>query len=319
MKRGWKFFWIICGSVAGIGLILCISGAAMGATFMGVREAYASDISYRNGSIWHHDDWDDSNDYDDDYDDYDDYDDWEEYDSYDDRGGRDSYNGADTISSSEADVSNFPGIRELDLEVTYLEVIVREGDGDDVIVDASQMNSQLRDRLVYGQESGELKIETSDYSFWKQIGKTNAGKLIIQLPNGRAMEDVSLEIGAGQLTIEQINTGCLDINVGAGQAVVKKFEVKDLNVDCGAGKAKLSGAVNRKAEVDCGVGEVVMNLTGGQNDYDYELDCGIGELKVGTDSYTGLGSERRINNGTGKKMELSCGIGKVDVTFGNNL
>lgn len=293
-------------------MILCIAGAALGATFFDVRKAYGSNIGYESGVFSHNSYWDSHEEYDDSYDDYDDYDDeWEE--------DIDEHESSGSISGNQEDVSDFQGVREIQLEVTYLKVIVKEGDGDDVLVDASQVNSRLRDRLVYGQESGELTIEAKDHSFWKQISKTNAGKLVIQLPKDRAMEDVSLEVGAGQLIIEQINTGCLDINVGAGQAVVKQFEVKDLNIDCGAGQAELSGTVARKAEVDCGVGEVVMNLSGTQNEYDYELDCGIGELRVGSDSYTGLGSKRHIDNGTGKKMEINCGIGRVEVSFGKTL
>ena len=43
MRRGWKIFWIVCASIAGIGLVLCVTGAGMGATLSGIGEVYASD------------------------------------------------------------------------------------------------------------------------------------------------------------------------------------------------------------------------------------------------------------------------------------
>lgn len=303
MKKGWKIFWIICSSVLGIGLILCITGAALGGTLSGIRNTYETGTYFGNGVFWHHNDWD--------YEEDGDYEDWFErdYDDYEDY--EDEY-----IQGSGEDISNFPDIRELSVEISYLQVIVKEGDSDSVIVDASQVNSQLKDKLLYGKEDGELKIESNDHRFWKQIGKNNAGTLMIQLPKDRQLEDVSLEVGAGQLTIESIKTGCLDIEVGAGQAIARDFEVKDLNVDCGAGQAKLTGAVNRKVEIDCGVGAVEASLAGTEKDFNYQLKCDIGELQIGTESYTGLGNKRHIDNGAGKQMDVECGIGKVDISFG---
>ena len=59
MRRGWKIFWIVCASIAGIGLVLCVTGAGMGATLSGIGEVYAADHWF----YW--DDWQRWNGYDD--------------------------------------------------------------------------------------------------------------------------------------------------------------------------------------------------------------------------------------------------------------
>lgn len=312
MKKGWKIFWIVCISVLGAGIVLCIAGTIMGATLSEVRSAYGTEEYYRHGVLWYHNNWKDyEEDYEEDYDDYDHYD-MEDHEDY--------YDGESHVSASGQEVHNFQGIREIDLELSYMQVVVKEGSGDSVIVDTSDVNEKLKDRLILEQEDGELKIEDqTTHNLWKKISIKDAGTMVIQVPKDRALEDVSLEVGAGQLSIESINAGCLDLNVSAGRAVVKQFEVKDLNVDCGAGEAKLSGTVTRNSEIECGVGRIELALTDGQNDYDYELDCGIGQLKVGNDSYTGLSNKRHIDNGTGKKMEIDCGIGEIEVSFGASL
>lgn len=296
MKRGWKIFWIICISVLGAGIILCIAGTVMGATLSGVRSTFHTDEYYRQGILWYHNDWDDTEDYD---------------------GG---HNGDLSVLGDEQDVSNFEGIREIDLELSYMQVVVKEGSGDSVIVDMSEVNEKLKARVSIEQEDGELKIEDqSTHNLWKNFSIKDAGTLVIQVPKDRALEDVSLEVGAGQLTVESLHAGCLDINVGAGRAVVKQFEVKDLNIDCGAGQADLTGTITRESEIECGVGSIDLSLTGSQNEFDYELDCGIGQLRVGDESYTGLSNKRSIDNGTGKRMDIDCGIGEVQVSFGASL
>lgn len=314
MKKGWKIFWIVCACIGGFGIALCIAGTALGATWSEVGSTYGRDLHFRHGMIWSHNDWDNRYDWSDNPDDLDD-EDWEDYEEpedYDDKGG---------ITASEAgDVSNFQGIRELDVELHYLKVTVREGSSDDVVVNADRIKDECRDHLVYGQEDGELTIEDNfSNSLWKELGRKDAGELIIELPKGRAMEDVSVKVGAGEIVIEKLQTGCLDLDVGAGTANVRQFETKDLNVDCGAGKAILHGNITRKAEIECGVGEIEMTLENSQEDYDYELKSGLGEIRIGRDSYTSLGNDRRIDNGTGKVIKIDCGIGETKVSFAKSM
>ena len=40
MKKGWKIFWIVCGSLAGLGLVLCMASLALGVTTDQIRDPY---------------------------------------------------------------------------------------------------------------------------------------------------------------------------------------------------------------------------------------------------------------------------------------
>lgn len=82
-----------------------------------------------------------------------------------------------------------------------------------------------------------------------------------------------------------------------------------------AREADLYGEVEKEVKIECGVGQVNYTAVGSQEDYDYEVSCGIGSVTVGSDSYSGMGGERKVNNNGSKKMEIECGIGMVDVSF----
>ena len=108
MRRGWKIFWIVCASIAGIGLVLCVTGAGMGATLSGIGEVYAADRWF----YW--DDWQRWNGYDDN--DLEDLDDLETA-------------GEHYTQGSEEYVSNFKEIQSIDIEVTYVEIDIRRYSG----------------------------------------------------------------------------------------------------------------------------------------------------------------------------------------------
>lgn len=289
MRTGWKIFWAVCACFMGIGLVFCIVGAGMGATISGIRTLYEPDLIRYNKITMH------------DIEDYRDY--FSDYDS-------NNY-----IQGDNEDISSFTDIDELQVEVSYLEVAVRQYDGDSITVDTSQISSKLRKNLIYETDEDGLTIKTKNNSIWKRAGRNDSGYLVIQIPREISLKEASFQIGAGILEIDDIKAEDLDIDVGAGQAVVRQFEVGELDIKCGAGEASLTGTVREEISVDCGVGEVEMVLNASQKDYDYELKSGIGELVVGDDSYAGLGSTRSINNGTGKDMEINCGIGRVVVSF----
>lgn len=298
---------------AGLGLILCIVGVSMGAIPSEIRRVYGSDL-YQWGNRWRFTD-DGDNDWNNDWDD-----DWD-----DDR-DEDYYKGSDTEQSQGSSVQGekkyvqeFKNIRSLDIEVAYAEVEVKKIQGDVVTVDTSKLNSKRRDALLVNTEEGELKLESRGSDFWLKINETkDAGRIVIGIPQDARYEEASFDVGAGRLQIEDISAGSLKINVGGGEAVIGRFQADELDAECGAGKMTFNGIVNRDADVSCGVGEVKLNLTDSQDNYNYELECGIGRLKVGNDSYTGLGSSRSIDNGANKKVEISCSVGKVEVTFGGN-
>ena len=72
-------------------------------------------------------------------------------------------------------------------------------------------------------------------------------------------------------------------------------------------------------EPDCGVGELLLNLKGVKEDYNYDLECGIGEIRCADESYSGFGKDYTIDNHAAKNMEIECGIGQITVKYMNQM
>ena len=72
---------------------------------------------------------------------------------------------------------------------------------------------------------------------------------------------------------------------------ILEFQAGEAEFVCGAGSVTASGDAGKKLEADCGVGELLLNLKGVKEDYNYDLECGIGEIRCADESYSGFGKD----------------------------
>lgn len=300
MKKGWKVFWVLCISLSIFGIALCVSGILLGATTERIREVFGMQrMEISEDAI----------------DSY--FEDSVENFVGDASDSTPLQEVRDSQNSGEGQF--FSNIEELKIDVTCLEVEILERSGSEIYLDTCDISDEIREDLVITQKDEKLNIELKNKSKWDELANhdwnDSKGTLFIQIPAKRRFKEASMKVGAGVLTVDNLHAEELDIDVGAGQVYLDSFIVKELELQCGAGEANLYGEVEREAKIECGIGSVNYTAAGSQEDYDYEVSCGIGSVNVGTDSYSGLGGERKIKNGGSKKMEIECGIGMVDVSF----
>lgn len=182
-------------------------------------------------------------------------------------------------------------------------------------------------------EAGTLVIRGTSKVNSNSEGNLN-GSISLYVPAGYSFDKVTLDLGAGSLTVEELQTDSLEANVGAGKMAFEKLAADQATLDCGAGQMTLEEFHSRVAEVsvgmgsvrltgdvterltgDCSMGELKVTLAGAQTDFNYDLSCGMGEMKVGDDSYSGMAQEKQIDNQASKNMQLDCAMGSVRVEF----
>ena len=131
----------------------------------------------------------------------------------------------------------------------------------------------------------------------KGITKGYSGYITIVIPEGYVFENVDMEIGAGQAEINDLCAESLDIEVGAGQAELINLDVQYFSATAGAG-------------------QIIAELVGNEEDYNYDVECGIGEIKIGKNSYGGFGRDTHIENPEAKReMDIECGVGQIAIEF----
>ncbi len=318
MKNFVKICLIICAALACIGGICMCAGAALGSGPREVLEMVNAD-QFHIGN-WHIGKWnvfyDDDEQYD--YDEQHDYDDEE----------MEVQKGMLSKQFLASDVES------LDIDIKYGEVYLKTGEGDQIVID---IDAPTRNRYQCKFEDGTLELE--DISSWKRWGFTgDLGKKVtveISIPEGKVFDEVelntnagkvkishnltakeiSLELDAGELLAENITAlDEISADIGAGRLDITQFTANTLEVDCGMGEALLSGSILFDADITCGMGQIDLTLLAAESAYDYEMRCGLGRISINGQEYTSLGSKKNIQNNSGKKIALDCGLGEINVT-----
>lgn len=153
-------------------------------------------------------------------------------------------------------------------------------------------------------------------------GALRAGDLSIEVGAGTCSLDeisgneVSLDVGAGSIKTKMLDAAELKLNVGAGEFRLKGVSVtRELDLELGMGNAEIDGAVTGNMNVDCGMGNVTMRLTGSEDDHAYEVDCGMGSVEIGGRRFSGLATEQEWNSGQESVFEIECNMGNVKLSF----
>lgn len=278
MKKGWKIFWIVCACLAGLGLVLCISGFVMGATFAGIEHMFWKNAE--DEAVWESD-----------------------------------FSGnASTVTGNVK--ASLTGIGELDVDVSYLQVEIQESANDEIVFLTNNIPAEVEDELMLVQDGDELEVYIRNEKKWRRVmnSRGELATLTIQIPKKHSLRSMALYIGAGILEADDIRVSELEIGVGAGEANIHQFTVNSLEVNVGAGEADLTGTAVEEAAIECGIGKVNYQAIGSQEEYSYDVEVGAGVVSIGDEDYSGLMNNKKIMNG-GPLMEIECGIGEVNVTF----
>lgn len=279
MKKGWKIFAIICAVLAGLGIVLCIAGFAVGATDADVRNALHRGIEFIR---------DDSDD------DYYDEDDFE-----------------DRLEQAGSEVKNsmdIPSTKGIDVEVDKMLVEVVATDEEKVRVENTAAEEI---EVMMSEDEDSVDIRTTKNAH----GINDGGKLILYIPRNIQLPEINIQVNNGKINLSGIQTNELDLEIGRGEIIATDFVAGELSVSCGQGKADIKGTAQRDTDLECGAGAINFVANGTQTDFNYEIEVGAGAVQLGGQKFSGLAVEKTINNRAGKEMGIDCAAGTVNVTF----
>lgn len=221
-------------------------------------------------------------------------------------------------------------IRELDIEVGACVFETKKSEDDSFWVEAENIGKMqcyaedgaLHVKAVHG---GQGKIS------WNII---RSSKIVLYVPEDFAFDEVSIELGAGTLDFNDLNSTEINLEVGAGQInaknlvsdelemslgageiVLKKMKVGNLKADVGMGNLEMDGTVSKDAELQCAMGNITFEVDGEEEDFDYDLECSMGNVTLGKEEFSGIVQERQIDNKADKTMNIECAMGNVEISF----
>jgi len=230
----------------------------------------------------------------------------------------------------KGDVDKFcpgSGFTKLDMEVGGCTFETKTSGDDSVyleVKDAYRFQSYVEGDTLY-------IISTTGSKTWTRKGSC---KITLYLPEYYQFEEVSInlgagemtfkdlwadeaqvEVGAGQITLKDPVVGDLEISVGAGQITLENMDVVELDVNVGMGEFLAKGEIGERAWVECSMGNIEMTIEGRREDFNYQVNGSMGNIDVGSDSYAGFSQVKQIDNHAEKEMEVECSMGNITIKF----
>lgn len=135
------------------------------------------------------------------------------------------------------------------------------------------------------------------------------------LAAGAEFQDITASVGIGSFLAEEINAESLKLEVSTAVVDVNEFAVDNLEVNLGMGNLSMQGQTSGDIALNCGMGHLELILSDGQDAYNYDISGSAESVQIGTDTLAGMVMERWIDNGSDKKITMSCAMGSVKIEF----
>lgn len=184
-----------------------------------------------------------------------------------------------------------------------------------VFSDIETLKVDVKRSAIYVEESedAKLRVAVNDISDHHPVKVKNSGnevsiasesredrdsEIYIYLPEDKKMKYIQINCGGSYMTLDDIKTQRLDVTLGAGE----------LETD-GSIEADLTN-------LSVGAGAIYATMEESKEDYNYSVTCGAGSVDIEGDDYSGIASEKKIENDNARyKLNVECGVGVVELDF----
>ena len=233
----------------------------------------------------------------------------------------------DIISGDVAKYSLGNEVTSLNIEVGGCELKIVDSGDDNFYVEARntrKFQSYVRNGklTIKATKSAKNWTDLKDCSmtlyvpekFLFEHVEMELGACVLDLGDLYATE-LDLEVGAGQITGDYMEASKASVSVGMGEVSIDDMQVNRLDAEVGMGALCLVADIKESANMECSMGELDLTLKGKETDFNYKVEAAMGNVDIGSDSYSGLAHERKIDNGAGKTVTVECAMGDVTVDF----
>ena len=228
----------------------------------------------------------------------------------------------------QEELSGQPG--KLNIEAAGISVRVMETEEKKIQVEgknSEKVQCYVEDDTLYVKARGREELLKDEASL---------GVVYLYLPSGMQFEEAAIDLGAGEVNMDVLNTGRLDCSVGAGSLNITRPQadtvyldlgmgeinlyeatLKDVELDVGMGAAYLDGSITGDVTGACGMGSLTMALAGAEEEHNYKVRTSMGSVSIGEDMGDAAGNWD-IDHGADSNFDLSCTMGSIEIYFTNS-
>ena len=197
-------------------------------------------------------------------------------------------------------------MNEADINIKY---------GDKLSVDASFPEKYEPKVELKG---GKLIIYQRDNV--KHISDSDGFKVDIMIPNNAALDNVKIDVAAGDIDIKDVKADNLDINANAGDIDIKDITAGKIDIDANAGDIDVSNVTGDKVDIDANAGDINLMESTVKS---AEVNANAGDIDI-TGNYDQIDCECDFGdvdinapNTDRNKINADCSFGSVNIKARN--
>lgn len=224
-------------------------------------------------------------------------------------------------------------VRSLELRVAAASVQTREMADQKIRVEAQNVRADLysceihsgklivrykMDGLVhlrgFRQDDAKITLYLPAKLALEQIGlEIGAGSVYLDATQ-LACTKMEVELGAGKWHAAQLSvTDGLSVEIGAGKATMEDVTTGRVEIECGVGSFAYRGRVDGDIRVNCGVGNCSFELENKESDFNYNVSCAVGSVRINNGRVSSFASGTSFKNESAiGTATLECGIGNIE-------
>lgn len=224
-------------------------------------------------------------------------------------------------------------VKNLKMDIAAANVRTEAATDNEIRVEAKNLDSY---KYVCELQAGKLVIshQIKGVMHLSCLGYENA-EIVLYLPANLVLDRVSLEIGAGDVSMDEVPFTCskmkveigagkwkaelltvlekLKVEIGVGKAKMKEVTAGRVSIECGAGSCIYKGRINGDAKVECSVGKCSFQLENKESDFDYDISCALGSVTINGNKIKSFAAQKTYKNeNVIGKAELGCGLGSIE-------
>lgn len=214
-----------------------------------------------------------------------------------------SYSVSDTVSELEISIS------AADLKIITGDAFCISTDNDNITCHENGSLLTVEDKERFSLSPGEaVLIEVpADKSFDKITLNAGAGEVTVDILN---TAELSMNFGAGDFFADTLFvTAKAYINCAAGEVTVNGGTVNNLEMNTAIGDVALACSLKGKTEIDCAVGDVSLDLPDSLSEYSIKLDKGICSASLNGEN---MEDEKRYGDGF-SRIEIDGAVGDIRI------
>ncbi len=209
-------------------------------------------------------------------------------------------NGSGNLEKENDTVTAFSSIY---IDASVMELTVKKGD-------EYSFSYEATEGLVptYKVKDGELKVTQKDK---KTFFGNNKCKVIITIPQEKALDSVFADINVGDVTWESMEMVKLTAELNVGDLNIQDITTQDMIVTCDTGDIDIKDCTFTTLDIDANVGDVDVKSAQSLEEYAFDVETDIGEVTV-----NGENEKREYQkDGEAGKVTLKADVGDVEIQY----